>query len=375
VLFLGVHSRTYDPDGYSVYRTLTNARANVTYLLLDAPGKASAMLTSNDFDQVWVFDMSDIDEGYSADWAAIAQWFQSKPARGIICDGRMLSSYWKGHWETEGQLLSENYVSSLARVENGGILLATDDNHWEYGSSHDGINDINAQIGLNLFSGQFLCEQIPVDTNSPLMRYPNDMGASLFDDSTPCQVPYGLQPNGRMLYTVAWHSGNRYTPGISTTIDKLEGFDIRVESPATGSTVTEGQTVAFSVSQSNGVPPITYTWVSDLDGAFGTGSNLVSSLLSTGKHAITVTGVDAIDQIDVDSVWLLVATPTAHIAHAVEIWWNTYSGQMCQVQWASELAPTNWQDLGVPVAATGTTASAFDSTRGREKRFYRVAFP
>lgn len=207
------------------------------------------------------------------------------------------------------------------------------------------------------------------------MTFPNNMGTAVSDDSTTGQAPFGLQPNGRMLYTVAWHSGNRYTPGIATTIVKEQGYDVWITSPHADSTVVSGQVATFSVEESNGVPPFTFTWTSDRDGLLGTGSNLLYSGLSTGVHVITVTGIDAINQIDNDSVRLTVESSMLHIDLAVELWWSSVSGQMYQLQWTSELEPTNWHNLGPAVEGNGTTNSAFDSIRNLSKRLYRVVTP
>jgi hypothetical protein len=57
---------------------------------------------------------------------------------------------------------------------------------------------------------------------------------------------------------------------------------------------------------------------------------------------------------------------------AVEIGWLSESNKMYQVQWASRLAPTVWFNFGSVVPGNGTTNIVFDSTRGRDKRFYQV---
>lgn len=93
-------------------------------------------------------------------------------------------------------------------ASGGGLMLATDHNAF-----HPGINSINPLIGLEPFVGNFSLSYIPVDTGNVLMVFPNDMGAQLYDDSSPGQTPFGLQPNGRILYSLAWHSNNVNTPG------------------------------------------------------------------------------------------------------------------------------------------------------------------
>jgi hypothetical protein len=64
--------------------------------------------------------------------------------------------------------------------------------------------------------------------------------------------------------------------------------------------------------------------------------------------------------------------PIISMFPAVEIDWFAYSGVSYQVQWVTNMISTNWTNLGTPVFGTGTNISVFDSTRGYEKRFYRV---
>lgn len=373
VLFVNVHSDFYDGEASTIFTTVTNAGARGTWINLDRNGMVAETLSSNAFDQVWIFDLSYGEDNYTNDWQAIAAWYNSKASLPIICDARMISSYWYGKWPTEGQALSENYYQNL-KSRGVGLLLGTDHSFGPFTplTYTAGINSVNDLIGLNHFVSQFSLSNIPVDTNSFLMNTPNNLGTFLSDDSTPGQAPSGLQPNGKMLYTVAWHSGDQHTPGISTTIAKTTGYHIWITSPPGNSTVLTNQTVSFSVAQSDGVPPFTYTWVSDKDGLLGTGSNLLYSGLSQGTHAITVTGVDQANHIDTDSIWLTTSGLNLYIDHAIEIWWPSATGVVYQVQWTPEAAPTNWQNCGPPVAGTGSTNSVFDSTRDKGKRFYRV---
>jgi hypothetical protein len=197
----------------------------------------------------------------------------------------------------------------------------------------------------------------------------------LFDDSSTGQVPYGLQPNGRVLYPIAWHGGDQFTPGISTTLRSTNEFRVEILSPRSGSQFTQGAAVTLTATQTDGLPPVQYNWQSDRDGALGSGSSLVASNLSAGAHIITLVGVDSTNRVDVTSVSINVVGLTINIAPAVEIWWPSVAGQLYQVQWASELAPTVWSDLGPPVEGNGTTNSVFDTTRHSEKRFYRVVLP
>lgn len=67
-----------------------------------------------------------------------------------------------------------------------------------------------------------------------------------------------------------------------------------------------------------------------------------------------------------------VTTTTVQIWTAAEIGWLSETNIQYQVQWSSEVAPTVWQNLGNPVAGTGSNISVFDSTRSQPRKFYRV---
>jgi len=62
----------------------------------------------------------------------------------------------------------------------------------------------------------------------------------------------------------------------------------------------------------------------------------------------------------------------AMIYPAVEIGWASVTNGLYQIQWSSEVDPSNWQDFGSPIAGNGMTNWIYDTTRGGPKKFYRV---
>jgi len=186
------------------------------------------------------------------------------------------------------------------------LLLGTD--HYEY--SVYGINNINTLLGLNPFSGIFSNPTLPVDPLNPLMNTPIDMGAQLFDDSSTGQTPYGLQPNGQILYTVAWHSGNQDTPGISSTIEGVIGLHTTITSPHADSQFCTGNTIILTAQANGGTPAYTYAWSSSINGNLGNGQtlNIDSSSLTPGTHTIRVVTTDAAGRIDDDQIQINVST-------------------------------------------------------------------
>jgi len=56
----------------------------------------------------------------------------------------------------------------------------------------------------------------------------------------------------------------------------------------------------------------------------------------------------------------------------VNLVWSSVSGQIYQMQYSTNLARTNWTNLGNPTPATNTTMSASDLIGTNHQRFYRV---
>ncbi len=216
VLVVNVSGPNYNDDGQTVHDTLIQSGANSTFVNLSTNGQVFELLNNdplyNNIKQIWVFDLSHLADDYPDDWQAIADWFLENPSRSIICDARMISSYWEGRYTSRGLSLSENYYNNL-KSRGGGIVLGTDDYRY-----HSGINTINNFIGINAFSGIRRPQYCDTNTENALMITPNDMGPELWADSSIGDSPIDLQPNGRVLYPVAWYSEDPLITAISSTI-------------------------------------------------------------------------------------------------------------------------------------------------------------
>ncbi|MBI5386506.1 MAG: DUF11 domain-containing protein, partial [Verrucomicrobia bacterium] len=291
VLFVNV-SGADNTDGSNFFHTLLLAGARATCLNLATNGQAAALLATNTYDQVWVFDVSPGADDFSADWQAIADWFTNRTSQAVICDARSRASFVGERWQSEGRLLTENYYENLKR-EGGGLVLAT-------GSSAEqgGLNSLNDRLGLQPFTGTFNLTRLPANAGNPLLSYPNNIGLDLPDDVAAGQAPFGLQPNGLILYGAAWHGGNDNTPGISSTIRGGSNFRIEIAMPGDGSQFNEEAPILFRAQPVEGLAPFTFQWSSDRDGALGTDREFTLTTLSPGAHTLTVLARDGLGSAD-----------------------------------------------------------------------------
>ena len=173
----------YVPDGQQLAAMIGAVPGfNVTQRFLN-----SAVFNDySNFDQVWVYDLfagANNDATQAANYQNIASWYQDLSNNNLIVDGRIISS--APAWTAAGGFPAEdawiqNYAQQLDTV-GGGLVLGTD--HDEFQS---GINEINALIGIDPFTGNFgsfPTSQAQVDPLSPLFV---NIGACVSAPATPC---------------------------------------------------------------------------------------------------------------------------------------------------------------------------------------------
>jgi len=292
VLMINVHGG-YDTHGYSIHKTLEEANANVyTFVNLGSSyndEQLKSIIEDSQFDQIWVFDLSSNTDNYPLSWQAIADWFNKDKSRVLICDGRIISSYWYNRNKTEGKLLSQNYYENM-KIRNGGLLLGTD-----HDAFHTGINLINEKISISTFKGNIPVSEdkkISIDTKHPLMNFPNKID-SLMDDSSPGRAPNGRFSDNIYLHYVAWHGNPDGTPnyqqlGITSTIQGSEGFKITICSPKNETYFVKNQSIPFTISFTNTAIPFTYTC--SMDDIFIT-SDKTDELAQNFEHSISTAGM------------------------------------------------------------------------------------
>jgi hypothetical protein len=77
--------------------------------------------------------------------------------------------------------------------------------------------------------------------------------------------------------------------------------------------------------------------------------------------------------LDEIAITVFTNAPLLSIYTAVEVCCETATNKNYQAQWSPSLNyNTNWTNLGAPFAGTGSNVCFLESTRGPEKRYYRV---
>lgn len=203
ILFAQVASGVYDDDGAELAGFLTAAGHSVTYVDLNT----TVVTDFSPYSQVWVYDLvtgANNSANQVANYTNIANWYDGLTDQNLITDGRIISS--GPDWVAGGEpAWIQNYAAQLEGA-GGGLVLGTDHDVYQ-----DGINSINALIGVDPFTGFFGGPQAVVDPLSPLY-VPSLLACSanpaqqcINDNSTTGFAPTGSQANGQFLTPVAYH--------------------------------------------------------------------------------------------------------------------------------------------------------------------------
>lgn len=244
VLFTFVGNASYVADGNALAGMITAGGHTVTTRFLNAA-------VYNDyasFDQVWVYDLvtgADSSVTQVANYQNIAAWYNALTAKNLIVDGRIISS--APNWTTAGGFAAETaWIQNYANVldgAGGGMVLGTDHDVFQ-----DGINQINAAIGISAFSGFFgnyPTSQAVVDDQSPLYVpigtcVANPALPCINDNSTTGFAPTGLQANGQFLTPVAYHGTTSTAFNNAAVAATFGSVTFPVPAPATPALVLLG---------------------------------------------------------------------------------------------------------------------------------------
>ncbi len=198
-ILFGHVGQTYYAEGTEMSGYLISAGHSVTTVDLWSTSLGDLSV----YDQIWVYDLNpapDNNTVQNSNYAAIASWFNGLDDQNLIADGRIISSAWN-----DEDIWIQNYAVQLD-LRGGGLVLGTDHQAFV-----DGINTINAAIGIDLFHGTLGTTDAVVDESSPLFvaagtySCANGIAQCVFDQSSPGYAPAGLQPNGMTLTPIAYH--------------------------------------------------------------------------------------------------------------------------------------------------------------------------
>lgn len=221
IMFGLVNTTMYASDGYELAGYLSSAGHSVTTVNL----ATSSVGSLSAYDQVWVYDLVgpglDNNANQTANYTAIAGWYNARSNKNLIVDGRIISSAWAN--ETAW---IQNYATQLD-LRGGGLVLGTDHDYFV-----NGINEINSQIGIAPFTGNFYAYPYEafVDPLSPLYISSlvtctsSPTNRCINDNSSTSYVPTGLQSNGQTLTPIAFHgttSGAWTNAAVASTIGSL----------------------------------------------------------------------------------------------------------------------------------------------------------
>ena len=278
--------------GTELKNRVAEAGGIVTYLFNPADGAVKAALAATAYQQLWFFDLDSSATVRPQDAQAMADFHDALPVRNIVLDGRITGDLW--HPPASKKLI-QNYYVNLKERGGGAVYMSDHNDYCNYM-----FNNVMAKIGYNACFGNF-GGGLPYDSGNQLLKYPNKI-TMLYNDSSTGAVPYGPQPNGEILYSLAWYGGNPDTPAITTTIEGEVGFHVDITAPAPMKAVLPGEPLTLGAVQAGGTEPVAYTWVSDKDGQLGTGNPLDASLQTPGFHTISVYAQDASNRADTDAV-------------------------------------------------------------------------
>ncbi|MBI2928369.1 MAG: hypothetical protein HYY24_22090 [Verrucomicrobia bacterium] len=182
---------------------------------------------------------------------------------------------------------------------------------------------------------------------------------------------------GRFRLSVTTENRSVFADGKGTGGDVTANWtflDPDTYTSANGATLTELDD--FSILASGTNPPTdvyVITARTPLTGitGFRLETLLHPSLPHGGPGRATQNGNFVLTELQVDIDRTSAVFP-AKVHRAVEVCWPSRANKTYQVVWASVAAPEVWTNLGDPIQGTGAELCVFDSTRDRERRFYRI---
>ena len=197
------YTASYDDN---IAGMLGNAGYSVTQLINPPDGTITSTINSNNFEQVWLYDMDNSLNLGNTDANSIANWYNTNAKGNIIIDARSFAAHYTGpNYIGADTPWIENEAHAFA-VRGGGLWIGTD---HALQFTYNG-NKLLETIGYETVTGM---QDIPLpppgatgDTSSELLTSPNIIDpSSLYVYSSPGIAPVGVQFDGVELKAVLWN--------------------------------------------------------------------------------------------------------------------------------------------------------------------------
>ena len=182
-----------DNDATLVHQILTGFTYTVTHLYNPLEGAIETALLNDPYDQVWVFDATDLLQISEKDAQAIAGWYRANAEGNIILDSRSYGVFFTPDDEVP---IIENYAHAFS-VHCGGLWLGTDHGS-EFANNAIAILDVLGYPGVGPLQTNVV-RTTPVPAHE-LLNVPNVIPLnSIFVNNTPARLVAGLQQDGTEL--------------------------------------------------------------------------------------------------------------------------------------------------------------------------------
>lgn len=193
------------PGTHNVEEALVEAGYMVNALYNPEDGVIASTLAANDYDQIYLFDFTEIlgltDAG---DKASLATWYSNHRGN-IVIDGRSYGIYFDYDKDKE---LIENIAHAFS-FRGGGLWIGVDhkdDVDWTKNG-----NALLSEIGYETVTGIYYSVITGGDTACELLSNPNPIIPSTLWVDSVGGAPTGIQPDGVNLRPLLWSDSTVYT--------------------------------------------------------------------------------------------------------------------------------------------------------------------
>lgn len=185
-------------DTHNVENALVEAGYSVDALYNPLPGVITSSISSNDYSQIWLWDITtQLGLTDTDDKTALINWYDSHRGN-IIVDARSYGAYYD---YIDDKLFIENEANSFSLGE-GGLWIGCDhDPSWTKNA-----NALLTSIGYETVTGINYNGVSDGDTTSELLTTPNSITPSiLYAFSSVGYAPIGIQYDGVELKSLLWN--------------------------------------------------------------------------------------------------------------------------------------------------------------------------